>query len=491
MFGGANCEGPMGAALHREFPWVDVVVRGEAERVLPPLVDELLAGKTPAPRPGLCYRFEGRSVVVELGAGAGASMDEVAEPNYDEFFERIDADPELGTHYRPYIKLPFESSRGCWWGAKSQCTFCGLNGTTIGFRSKAPDRVVAELRGLAERHRVLEFQAVDNIIDLDHVAQVMPALRDAGLDLRLFYETKSNLKKAQLVLLRDAGVHAIQPGIESLSTPILKLMKKGVTALQNIRLLKWCTELGVRVMWNLIYGFPNEPREEYARMADVMAGLGHLDPPSLNRLHLDRFSPYHDRPAEHGIEIGAPLDHYPYLYPVGADALAELAYAFSFRYADDRDPEAYIGPVRDAVKAWQANWHQLASRPLFGAGSLRRRRGPGFVLLCDRRNGMPARDHHLSGDDAAIYAACEDGATPADAARRIVEAGHAPRDEARIRDLCRDLTRARLMFEESDRFLSLALPPGPDAAPSRVEADPPRRATGPRRLPVLNAPPAT
>src|SRR5262245_52598312 len=41
VFGGANCDGPMGAALHRTFPWVDVVVRGEAEAVLPGLVADL------------------------------------------------------------------------------------------------------------------------------------------------------------------------------------------------------------------------------------------------------------------------------------------------------------------------------------------------------------------------------------------------------------------------------------------------------------------
>jgi ribosomal peptide maturation radical SAM protein 1 len=490
VFGGANCDGPMGAALHREFPWIDVVVRGEAERVLPPLIEELLAGRSPTPRSGLCYRSAGASVAVPLGGDAAVAMDDVATPDYDEFFERIDRDPELGLHYRPYVKLPFESSRGCWWGAKSQCTFCGLNGTTIRFRSKPAERVVAELRALAERHRVLEFQAVDNIIDLDHVARVMPALRDAGLDLRLFYETKSNLKRPQLRLLRDAGVHAIQPGIESLSTPILKLMKKGVSALHNVRLLKWCAELGVRVMWNLIYGFPGEPRDEYARMAALVPALAHLEPPSLNRLHLDRFSPYHDRPADHGIEIGPPLPHYRFLYPVDDAALADIAYAFSLRYADGRDPEAYIGPLRDAVKAWQANW-QIASRPLFGAGSLRRRRGPGFVLLCDRRSGFAARDHHLSGADAAIYAACEDGATPAEIARRLVDGGHASRGEASIRDLCRDLTAARLMFEEGDRFLALALPASPDAQPERTDDEQPRT---PRRVlsvlpPQPHAPP--
>jgi len=51
----------MGAALHRAFPWVDVVVRGEAERLLPDLVRDLIAGNRirPAPRPLLPARRPG------------------------------------------------------------------------------------------------------------------------------------------------------------------------------------------------------------------------------------------------------------------------------------------------------------------------------------------------------------------------------------------------------------------------------------------------
>ena len=36
------------------------------------------------------------------------------------------------------------------------------------------------------------------------------------------------------------------------------LMKKGVTELQNVRLLKWCAELGIVPNWALMYGFPGE-----------------------------------------------------------------------------------------------------------------------------------------------------------------------------------------------------------------------------------------
>jgi len=48
VFGGDNCDGPMGAALHNCFPWVDVVVRGEGERVLVEIAKDIMAGRSPA-----------------------------------------------------------------------------------------------------------------------------------------------------------------------------------------------------------------------------------------------------------------------------------------------------------------------------------------------------------------------------------------------------------------------------------------------------------
>src|SRR5262249_29657454 len=155
---------------------------------------------------------------------------------------------------RATMFLSFESARGCWWGEVAHCTFCGLNGATMAFRSKSAPRVLSEVLTLARKYRVLDLHAVDNILDHAYFEDLLPALAASGLDLSVFYEVKSNLKRHQLERLRDAGVDQIQPGIESLSTPILRLMRKGVTAWQNVRLLKWCAELGIDVLWNLLYG---------------------------------------------------------------------------------------------------------------------------------------------------------------------------------------------------------------------------------------------
>jgi radical SAM superfamily enzyme YgiQ (UPF0313 family) len=38
-----------------------------------------------------------------------------------------------------------ETARGCWWGAKHHCTFCGLNQNDMAFRAKSPQCAMDEL----------------------------------------------------------------------------------------------------------------------------------------------------------------------------------------------------------------------------------------------------------------------------------------------------------------------------------------------------------
>ncbi len=450
VFGGANCDGPMGAALHRAFPWIDVVVRGEAERVLPNLVRDLLAGGPIRPQPGLCYREGQRSIAVDLAAGDPVSMDEVPTPIFDEYFERLEK-TSFRTEIMTEIQLPYESARGCWWGAKSHCTFCGLNGTSMAFRSKKPDRVVAELLELARNYRVLDLQVADNILDLRYFREVLPRLRDGGYDLSIFYETKANLTREQVRLMREAGVNRIQPGIESLSTPILRLMRKGITAFQNVRLLKWCAEYGIRVYWNVLYGLPGEPPEELTRMADVVPSLTHLEPPRLFPLWLDRFSPYHDRPADFGLEQVGPMPWYRFVYPVEPALLADLAYSFDHRYVDGRDPEAYIEPLRRAIRAWQGGG-AAAYR------SLRYRRGPGFLVVRDRRPGLETADYSFGEREARLYLACEDGATALEAADAVRAAGIADIGAEDAQEYLDALAAMRLVYKGDGRYLAPALP---------------------------------
>jgi ribosomal peptide maturation radical SAM protein 1 len=459
VFGGGNCDAEMGQAIHEYFPWVDFVVRGEGERVFVEVVRAVLEDRSVYPHPGLCYRDAGRSVAVPQQGDPQVLMDEVPTPTYDDYFERLKCTP-LRSELWPEVALVFESSRGCWWGAKSHCTFCGLNSSLMRFRSKPASRVAEEILGMAKRYGVLDFVAVDDIIDIHHINELFPLLRASGADLALYYETKANLKKDQVRAFYAAGVTAIQPGIESLSTPILRLMRKGVTALQNVRLLKWCAEIGIKPSWNLLYGFPGEPPEEYERMCELVPSLVHLEPPSFMPIELERFSPYFERPTEFGIEILGPLPHYKFLYSVGPEALKNLAYDFEFRYLDGRNPESYTKNLAEAVKRWR----KVKQRSL---GSLSYRRGPGFLLVQDRRPGLEPADYRFDGIEAEIYLACDAGATAARIHDQLVAKGDNSIDTVEIEAYLRELVEAKLMYREADSFLSLAV-----AVSSSKEAPP-------------------
>src|SRR5207249_1451963 len=121
-------------------------------------------------------------------------------------------------------------------------------------------------------------------------------------DLTFFYEVKSNLKREHLRLLSQAGVRIVQPGIESFSDHVLGLMDKGAIGIQQIQFLRWCDEFGIAPAYNIIVHNPGELAEDYRDMRDLIPFLRHITPPaSVNRMMLQRFSPYFERPHQNGI----------------------------------------------------------------------------------------------------------------------------------------------------------------------------------------------
>ena len=285
-FGGANWEGVMGQELHRRFSFVDVAFSGEADESFPALLASLETGTPLAAIPGIVYRDRSRSVATE--PRPVLDLDTLAVPSFDDYFRDLDASAS-GIDVCP--RLMAETARGCWWGAISHCTFCGLNGATMAFRSKSPARVVAELYELHHRHGIDALSVVDNILDMRYFRSVLPALAE-GPRLDLFWEVKANLSREQVCTLAAAGVNHVQPGIESMSDHVLGLLGKGTTVFRNVELLKWGREYGIHMDWNLLFGVLGEEPDDYTDQARLFRALTHLEPPSAcGPIRFDRFSP--------------------------------------------------------------------------------------------------------------------------------------------------------------------------------------------------------
>lgn len=480
LLGGANCESAMGAATHRAFPWVDYVVSGEADEIIADLCKRILEkGRDVSPDDvSTCVivpAARGRHAE-EVGRGTVTRMDGVPLPEYDSYFETLD---RLAVGARIAPGLLVETSRGCWWGARHHCTFCGLNGTGMGYRSKSPHLALASFEHLSRRYGLRSFEVVDNILDMGYIRSVLPALADESPPYRIFFETKANLKREQVQALAAAGVTWIQPGIESMHDGVLGLIDKGCTALTNVNLLKWTREFGMRVSWNFLGDFPGEDDAWYAEMAAWLPLISHLQPPQeqspiprwtwkVTRIRYERFSPYHARPDKYGITLG-PNRYYAYVYPLPTQELNHIAYFFEG--AGDLDgPPPHLRveerPGRLALEAVVDGWIRRFWK---GLPTILSMTDDGAALrIIDTRDCAVARSTVLEGLAREVYLTCDTPQTDASVVERLRETR--PGEVAlgaRVADVLDDLRGRRLMLTLNGKHLSLAvrgsLPPFPRA----------------------------
>jgi ribosomal peptide maturation radical SAM protein 1 len=311
---------------------------------------------------------------------------------------------------------------------------------------------------LHRRYRTNRLMAMDLIMSLDHVQNLLPELarlrRRDDSDLRLFYETKSNLTRAQLESFSAAGVTEILAGIESMSTGTLRRMRKGVRAIQNVQTLKWGLAFEIKVVWNYLYGFPGEDPGEYDKAVDALLSLTHLQPPaSYAPVRPERFSPYRESFADFGLKGVTPDPVYAFLYPRKRFDLNRLAYSFEFApgavltTADRR-----VARLRDAVRSWAEVW----PRNFFAS-----RRGVESVELFDSRplggGGGECREHTLTGLEAAIYRRCETIATLGEVVKACSERDPAVAPEE-VRRILDEMTGRRWLWREDNFYLALAVP---------------------------------
>ena len=442
IMGGAAVFKDLGEVLSQHYPYLDYVCCGSGLISFPRLIRAIMENNDIA-------RDSIDGIFSKTNNGKVGDMSEELDINedipleYDDFFEcfnRLQADQTL------YPIFLMETSRGCFWRT---CTFCGLNKERLKYRVKRTGIAVEEINRYFKKYN-RNIELVDNVMPRNYIKHVFPYLQVPEGKF-LMYEVRGDYSEDEMKALNQARVKMIQPGIESLSTPVLELMNKGTTAFQCIHMLKLCVKYGILPAWNLLIGFPGMTAGMYENLLEIIPRVLHLFPPGIMMpVRIDRFSAYWQNSEKYDLAL-TPFRAYEYVYPYNQDVLAKIAWHFEDRnYKSERFQLLikYYKKLDALIKNWKRRWQTKDTRHFPRLTCLEKDDG---TYIYDYRPER-AVEHKISPLEIEVLKMLE---TPLTLDDLMI---HFPDDQRkRISGVLEYLDSEGVVFKESDRWMSLVI----------------------------------
>jgi len=433
IFGGVSCMGRIGPSLMKNFPEIDLVVNGEGEK---PLCALLLGQKPLSTIPNLAWR-SGTKIVVNKITDQIDNLDKLPYPDYSDYFSALQKQ-SLNTFKD--IVLPYETSRGCWHNPK--CYFCNYNYYWRGYRVKSPRRVLEELSFLIKRYKVTQFHLADSVVypRIKEVFRELPKINDRITFTKIYFKLPKD--KETLETLKRAGVKQITMGIDALCSSLLKKMGKGTALIDNIQVLKWCRELGIRITYNIITQTPTEEKKD---IQETIANIDYLKcykpphTPLSTYAHLYGSTMYKE-PGRFNIKECSTPRIYGIIFP---DKISKGVVPYFYELKLKKRRTYTCVKLLNKVEEWK-NRYQENKPALY---YLERN---DKMLIVDTRE-KERRAYLLKGLRKEIYLFCDDIRSYGQVIKRLKA------DALLIEAALRFFSQKKLIFREKDQILSLAI----------------------------------
>jgi radical SAM superfamily enzyme YgiQ (UPF0313 family) len=254
VLGGVGTKAVERQILER-FPWIDVIVRGEAELSAPALVGALTRGNSCndvaslRDVPGISYR-DGDTIVETARPPRITALDSITPPAY----HLVDV--------RRYSGFGVITSRGC----PYPCTFCSVAPVwDLASYHRSARSVVAEMKDLHERTgtELFLFQDEFFVSGRERVLAFCEELEAQKLDVMWKAFGRINLTDEKMMrAMVDTGCVEIRFGVESGSNRVLELTRKGFTAEESVEVVTRALSFFRRVDLFYVWGFPFETMDD-------------------------------------------------------------------------------------------------------------------------------------------------------------------------------------------------------------------------------------
>lgn len=254
---------------------IDIVVRGEAERILMSLYRYIKEGRDFSILENISYKRNGQFVHNKMSL-ISEDIDTLPNFPYHLFSSK---------HYDLGLVM---SSRGC----PYECIYCS-NRVITGkkYRFRRAEAVVDDLENLYKRYNKRQISFVDDdlLVSKDRVYLLIDEIRKRGLygKMTFNFQTRGdNISYAFLKYLYESGFKSIFIGLETSSEKIMQTLKKNETVAKCIEAVRMVKKIGFHVSTNFIYGLPGETYLDRLSCVKLSRSLG------LDMVRYNNATPY-------------------------------------------------------------------------------------------------------------------------------------------------------------------------------------------------------
>lgn len=264
-------------ATVRTYPFVDMVLRGEAELSAPALVEALSGRRDFKAVPGLTYRSKD-SIISNPSPALVSDLDTLSLPAYEVF------------HFEGHEAVYVEVGRGC----PFKCSFCSTAPFwQHRFRVKSSQRIIEEIRLVKRLYGVTRFNFIHDIFTFDHkwVYRFIDELKKARLGITWTCSSRTDTITGEMIdEMAAAGAVSIYYGVESGSNEVQKKTKKGLDLGKAKKIIRKTIETRKCVpIAGLIIGFPYDSESTIGDTLDVLFDLLEM---GIGSCHLFALCPF-------------------------------------------------------------------------------------------------------------------------------------------------------------------------------------------------------
>jgi hypothetical protein len=211
----------------------------------------------------------------------------------------------LDRYLAPELVLPYDPTRGCYWGV---CTFCHYGLAEVGtarYRERPTETILDHVAALKEKYGAHLFYFSQDVFSPRIATNIAKGITARGLAVKWGTDMRPerSLNPNRSAILAEGGLLQTALGVESAAPRVLALIDKGIPVDDVKSAITSLSNAGVAVEAMCFTDFPTETyREAMQSIAFVQTVREHLSLFILGKFDLTHGALVAQKPGEFGIK---------------------------------------------------------------------------------------------------------------------------------------------------------------------------------------------